>query len=343
MLKFLSKIANLYAVCASVVIALSVSAAVAQSSDQAFPTPVTSNEINGTIAARDIGDPRLTTHYYTFDGTQGDVFINIVTENLNGDVDIFAADGLRSLTKVVVFADSSQNETGRVIYLRKPEKLILRVQGRTPGDDPATYRIKFAGSFAASTETDENRPELPSVRAENDSGIKVNSVGTIVAVVPKPTPSPAAAAVADAPVDDEIKSAEDRDKPEVAAAKPAETEKPQPEKKAEVVVSDNLPPKTTTPSRRTTARTRRTLPAATPKPAAGREKPPEPAKAPEEKPADPLANVRLVIMFKNGGKIERPLPEVLRFSVDRGVLTVVSKDGTVGRYQMVEVSKVTIE
>ncbi|HVQ39197.1 MAG TPA: hypothetical protein VMS31_16780, partial [Pyrinomonadaceae bacterium] len=35
-----------------------------QSPDVAAPSPVRSNEVTGTIGARDIGDPRLTDHYY---------------------------------------------------------------------------------------------------------------------------------------------------------------------------------------------------------------------------------------------------------------------------------------
>ena len=35
-------------------------AAAAQSTNQNFPTPITSNEIEGTIKARDVGDARLT-------------------------------------------------------------------------------------------------------------------------------------------------------------------------------------------------------------------------------------------------------------------------------------------
>ena len=125
----------------------------AQSTTQDFPTPVTTNEIDGTINARDVGDARLTTYFYTFNGTQGDLFINVNSQNFNGDIDVFTADGLDPVTKIVMYADSSVNETGRVVYLRKPEKLILRVQGRTPGDDPATFRIKFAGSFLAAADT----------------------------------------------------------------------------------------------------------------------------------------------------------------------------------------------
>ncbi|MBC7901652.1 MAG: hypothetical protein H7070_16550, partial [Saprospiraceae bacterium] len=90
----------------------------AQSSNQNFPTPVTTNEITGTIPSRDIGDSRLTTFYYGFDGEQGDMFVNLVTKNFTGDIDLFMVSGLRSLTKVVVYADLAENETGRVIYLR---------------------------------------------------------------------------------------------------------------------------------------------------------------------------------------------------------------------------------
>ena len=69
--------------------------------------------------------------------------------------------------------------------------------------------------------------------------------------------------------------------------------------------------------------------------------------APRPKPAeeapDPMASIRLVVSFKDGTKIERQMNEVLRFSVDKGVLTVISKDGAVGRYSMLDVARVTIE
>src|SRR5688500_10238111 len=136
-----------------------------QSTSQNFPTPITSNEISGAIKARDVGDSRLTSYFYTFNSNQGDVFINIVTKNLNGDIDVFNAANLNPLTKIVVYADSSQNETGRVIYLRKPEKLILRIQGRTPNDEPAIYTIKFAGSFQpAQAVAESEQSKLPEVK-----------------------------------------------------------------------------------------------------------------------------------------------------------------------------------
>ena len=121
----------------------------AQSSDQNFPTPLTTNEATGVVKARDLGDPRLTTYFYAFDGGQGDIFINVVTKNFTGDIDIFTADAMVPLAKMVVYADTSVSETGRLIYLRKPERLLLRVQGRTPNDDPASYLVKFGGSFIA--------------------------------------------------------------------------------------------------------------------------------------------------------------------------------------------------
>jgi len=165
----------------------------AQSTSQNYPTPITSNEISGTIAARDIGDARLTNYFYVFNAVQGDVFINVVTKNLNGDIDIFTADNLRPLTKITIYADASDNETGRVIYLRQPVKLILRIEGRTPNDTAATYRIKFAGSFApaqANTTAENQDTETPTVKTDNQTDVRVNSVGTIIEIKPKPTPSP---------------------------------------------------------------------------------------------------------------------------------------------------------
>ncbi len=163
----------------------------AQSTNQNYPTPIMTNEISGKIPARDIGDARLTSYFYIFNGNQGDIFINVQTSNFNGDVDVFTADNLRPLTKITIYADVSENETGRVVYLRKPEKLVLRIEGRSPNDDAATFKIKFAGSFAAITNVAEtDAPDAPKVKTENQTDVRVNSVGTIIEVKPKPTPTP---------------------------------------------------------------------------------------------------------------------------------------------------------
>ena len=102
----------------------------AQSTSQDFPSPVTTSEINGTIRTRDIGDSRLTTYFYAFGGEQGDLFLNVVSKNFTGDVDVFTAAGLRPVTKIVIYAAEGENETGRAVYFRKTEKLLLRVQGK---------------------------------------------------------------------------------------------------------------------------------------------------------------------------------------------------------------------
>lgn len=352
---------------------LAASALIAQSTNQNYPTPLTTNELTGTIKARDVGDPRLTSYYYQFDGSQGDLFINIVTRNFTGDIDVFTLNGLRPLTKVVVYADFGENETGRVIYLRKPEKMLLRVQGRTPGDDPATFRIKFAGSFVASTLTaPAAEPELPALTAKNESGIRVNSVGTIVEVIPKATPTPAPVEVAginEREPEPEVEVKQEQPAPET---QPKVDEPAEPEKKVGVVVTETipepiLPAKKPAPGTRTPTRGRRR---ARP-PVAQESKPPtEPTTdavvepSPETKPPattrrsrrtraatqppaptepDPLEKVNLVILFKDGTKIERPMSEVFRFSVDKGVLTVIAKDGSIGKYSILAVARVTIE
>lgn len=335
----------------------------AQSTDQNFPTPVRTNEISGVVKARDVGDARVTSHFYTFEGAQGDLFVNVQTANFTGDVDVYAMPGLRPLTKMVLYADSTVSETGRVIYLRKPETILLRIEGRSPGDDDASYRIKFAGGFVASKAQDFVL-ETPKVSEAMQSNVRVNSVGTIIEVIPKPTPAPVepersrtgAVAKTGQNVEPVAGSVE-------KVSEPAETPSP----KNEVVVTDPLaetekeakgktPPKRTVGSRRS----RPIKPAEKPKidvPAetdiakeAGRSSEntrsksnarAKKAKAPAE--PDPMANVRLVIRFKDGSTIERPMTEVFKFTVERAVLTVISKDGSIGRYQMVDVAGVTIE
>src|SRR6185503_2332402 len=101
-----------------VLLLLASSAALAQSIDPNVPTPVRSNTVTGSIAARDLGDARQTDHYYTFTGTPGDLLITIQSQNLNGDIDVFTVTTLRPLLKATLYAEIATPVT-KSIYLRQ--------------------------------------------------------------------------------------------------------------------------------------------------------------------------------------------------------------------------------
>ena len=335
----------------------------AQSTNQSFPTPVTSNEINGKIKARDLGDARLTSYFYAFNGNQGDIFINVVTKNLDGDIDVFTADNLKPLTKITVYSDNPESETGRVIYLRQPQKLILRIEGKSPTDDPATFKIKFAGSFEAMTGTtaENDESKQPEVITEDKGEVRVNSVGTIIETKPKPTPKPktttAKVEKEETKKEEETSAKVEKDDsenlPKKEETEEKKSEKTKKDKKFEVVVTDNLPVKKDEPETKTDETVAEKD---TKKNTAKKQvKPPKTTPTPKIKPKtttkktdtvvdlSQLENIRLVVIFKDGTKIERPMSEVLKINVDKGILTVIAKDGTIGRYSILDVAKMTIE
>jgi hypothetical protein len=315
------------------------SVAHSQSRDQNFPSPVTSSEIAGTIPARDVGDSRLTSYFYTFEGSQGDIFINVVTKNLTGDIDVFTADKVQLLTRIVVYADSAQGETGRVIYLRRPARLLLRIEGRSPNDDPATFRVKFAGSFIAMAGTEkDDAPVIDRSEKSDSSGIKVNSVGTIIQVPVKTKDA----------VKDPVVIEKTEAKTETEIIQPDETA-------AEKVKSEVEIPKvriTPAPDVKTTigARPPRTR-AGTKKIAAAKAENVDTSAStardteisPPAAKIDPLASINLIITLKDGGVVEHPMNQVFRFSVDKGVLTVITKDRKTSRFSILDVQKVTIQ
>ena len=310
---------------------MTVGISLGQSSDQAFPTPVTTNEISGTIRARDIGDPRLTTYFYAFNGEQGDIFINLVARNLTGDIDIFTADTLQPLAKIVVYPDAGTTETGRLVYLRAPKRLILRVEGRSPNDDPATFRIKFGGSFAALPPQQQDRS--PSVAEDTGSlsDVKVNTVGTILPKESIKVSKKQPPAVTESSPSKKVEAAipkKESDTTERTVETEAEGKTVYENKAAKVrVVPPPEPPVLFPPKRSSTENPmsrRSTRPTAT-------------------APPDPMANIYLVIEMKDGQSVEKPMSEVLRFSVDKGVLTVIDRDGKITRYSILDVSKVTIQ
>jgi len=333
-------------------------AALGQSTDQALPTPVLSNEISGEINALDLGDPRLTRHFYAFAGSPGDLLITVESKNLNGDIDVFTAVTFRPLMKTTFIATPQAREITRGIYLRAHQILILRVEARTPSDEPGTYHIRFGGTFerfsggipvaeAANTETG-NPPEK--------SG--ANRLSSVGATIPRPVTETAEAEAKPTP------------SPEKAAETPAE----------KAPSESETARKTTSPSRRTTGRqtprrgTRpapakstetatKTEPAAkteaenpkteTSKPVEEKtvaEKPtvteqPAETSPPAEKPKsqDITAGTHLIIEEKDGTKIDRPMSTVRRIVVEGNTIVILLKSGKIERIAMTDVSRMSIE
>ena len=182
---------------------LSISA-IAQSIDITTPSPVTSSEVTGQIDPRDLGDARLTDHFFAFTGIPGDLLITIEGRNLNGDVDVFNASGLRPLMKFSLYAETFAPVT-KSIYLRKREDLIIRVEARTPNDDPGTYRVRFGGAFepitsgpifeaaeAARARAAENETALTPAKGRRvtSAGARIDEPPEEVAAAPTPEPEP---------------------------------------------------------------------------------------------------------------------------------------------------------
>ncbi len=302
---------------ALIVIVLAAGSATAQSINPTAPSPVRSNSVTGRIAARDLGDARLTDHYYAFTGMPGDLLITVNSSNLNGDVDVFTAGTLRPLLKLTMYAESTSPVT-KGIYLRKREDLILRVEARSPNDDEGTYRLYFGGSFEpivggpeiAEAET----PETPATETPGARGTKrVSSVGARIAepeppvtevVTATPTPEPT---------------------PE---AKPVETPAATPEKSPEV--------ETERPA--TTRNTRGRRPAGR-RPAPRVRETPPPAPAPEP---EPEVGPRLVIETNDGTLINRSMSTVRRVTVENGQVVVTGKDGKIDRILLVNIVRMSI-
>ena len=292
----------------------------AQSIDPNAPSPVRSNSVSGRIAARDLGDARVTDHYYAFTGTPGDLLITVQSNNLNGDVDVFTAGSLRPLLKLTLYAEIGTPVT-KGIYLRKREDLILRVEARSPNDDEGTYRLRFGGSFEpifggpdiAEAETPATEPgtTTPGTRRVTSAGARIKEPEppvTEVAASPTPEPTP--------------------------EAKPVETPAATPERSPEVETERPGPTRTTRgrrpAGRRPAPRTRDTAASETPAP-----KPPPVEPEPEVGP-------RLVIETSDGTLINRSMSTVRRVTVENGQVVVVGKDGKIERILLANVVRMSI-
>ncbi|MEK6279692.1 MAG: hypothetical protein AABN95_04995 [Acidobacteriota bacterium] len=338
-----------------------VAVARAQSLDIASPSPVRSNEVTGTISARDIGDPRLTDHYYAFTGTPGDVLITIDSRNLNGDIDVFTSSGLRPLLKVTVYSSNSSPIT-KGIYLRKREDLILRVEARTPNDDHGTYRLSFSGSFEPIAgdpllaESGAVAVEEALTPASGKKGRRVSSVGARideppaaeVAAAPTPEPTPAETAAAPAEVT-EVKPVES---PEAARVVP-----PRPTPRSARTRRGSTRSPRTPPTRRVEEPVANTETAAQPtveetrsSPAPGRRSTKRGGTARRSTVEENVAETapaaesgpRLIIETNDGTLINRYMSGVRRVTVENGQIVVVGKDGKIERIVLASVLRMSI-
>jgi hypothetical protein len=326
-------------------------AAHAQSTDINTPWPVTSTEVTGKIDPRDIGDARFTDHYYVFTGTPGDLLVTIEGQNLNGDVDVFTVAGLRPLLKFSLYAETATPIT-KSIFLRKREDLIIRIEARTPNDDPGTYRVRFGGAFEPITSgplfdaAEAMRAQMgtPETVSAPGTGRRVSSVGATiyeppaeVAVAPTPEPTPVESPEP-TPVETETVT------PEVT--KPAPTRTPrgrrQPGRRT------RTPPAVTTEQPAPTETT--TDPAVTaeaePKPAPrrggtrrGGTNPP--ATPPTQEPVVE-SGPRLLIETNDGTLIDRYMSGVRRVTIENGRVLVVGKDGKIDRIPLANIVRMVI-
>ena len=328
-----------------------------QSSDQSLPTPVLSNEISGKIVALDVGDPRATRHFYAFAANAGDLLITVDSTNLNGDIDVFTAITFRPLVKTTVYASTQSPQVTKGIYLRAHQILILRVEARTPNDDPGAYHIRLGGTFepfSGGIPVAENSEPV-----ENPTKASANRLSSVGATIPrppaevtetaeaKPSPSPEKAAETSA----EEASKKETEKPAKPApsprttargprrgARPAPIRKPPAEKKTESTTktetetSKNEPAKTEAPKEENSAPAEK----------------PQVTTAPVEKPkpqelSPAPVGTRLIIEEKDGTRIERPMSTVRRVVVEGPTIVIVLKTGKIERINMSDVSRMAIE
>ena len=339
---------------ATLVLFVTAVTAMAQSIDPNVPSPVRSSTLIGKIAARDLGDSRLTDHYYTFRGLPGDLLITVQSRNLNGDVDVFTAGTLRPLLKLTFYAESTAPVT-KGIFLRRPEVLILRIEARSPNDDEGTYQFFFGGSFQAiegGPDVAENdTPGAPAIDVQT-TGRKTKRVSSVGARIEEPTPPVTEVATA-APTPDPT--------PEPS---PVETASAAPSSKPAAVEPARPAPRTT--RNRRPAPRRNTTPAAKPKETPTEEVKTEPAEAESEpKPKTPTRGTRrgtppakaaepepepeaetgprLIIETNDGTLINRAMSGVRRVTVENGQVVVVGKDGKIDRIRLVNVVKMQIQ
>ncbi len=329
-----------------------------QSADQSLPTPILSSDVNGKIVALDVGDSRATRQFYAFAASPGDLLISVDSRNLNGDVDVFTAITFRPLVKTTMYAGSQSASVTKSIYLRAHQILILRVEARTPNDDPGTYHIHLGGSFepfSGGIPVAENTEAAESPK-EKSGANRLSSAG---ATIPKPLPEITATAEAKpspSPEKAEEKPAENssgtsaRNNPTRRGSRPASRRQP-PAKKPS-------PPSTPTTESATKVENQNAVDAnktgavkiepektedtKAAKPAEKSAETTTPAEKPKAQEM-PAPGARLIIEEKDGTRIERPMTTVRRVVVEGATIMVVLKSGKIERIAMSDVSRMAIE
>jgi hypothetical protein len=327
--------------------------AAAQSTDVRFPTPVGNHEIVGTIAARDIGDARLTDHFYTFNGLPGDLIVTIESTNLNGDFDVFTAAELRPVLKVVVYAESGSSVT-KNIFLRKPESMILRVEARTPNDDQGTYRIRFSGTFApvegalvadAKPVEETNTP----TRSGDRKTSRVTSAGAridepVEEVAAAPTPEPTPAVIEEAPKPKKTAPVRNtripRPTPRRTTPKPAGTKTSTAEtatnqsSSADETVSTKPDSSVETTVTTTPTTTRTGVKKTSARPARGTSR--------AAKPRATVENGQLIIEVNDGTRVEYSMNLVAKVTIENGEVVIVLDDGYTRRVPLTSILRMSI-
>jgi len=337
------------------VLLLSTQVSRAQSNDQTLPTAVLTNEISGTIPALDVGDSRLTRHYYAFEATPGDLSVTVNSRNLNGDLDIFTAVTFRPLLKISIYANTIPPEVTKGVYFRTRQIVILRVEARSPDDDPGSYKITFGGSFqpfSGGIPVAENTESSSDTATTSRNPRRLSSVGATITQPPEPKAEEARTEAkpsdTEPPKETEPKpapkpkptrtttrgSARNRT-PRTTRTKPPETVKPTSES-TKTDTSEAEPPKAEKPK---TAKSRTTKPKVEPKPPAGEEKSGETQPTTPQEPPGP----HLIIEQTDGTRIDRPMSTVRRVIVEGGTIVVVLKTGKIERVPMSVVLRMSIE
>jgi hypothetical protein len=299
----------------------------AQSTDIEYPTRVRSGEISGTIAPRDLGDPRLTRYFYSFTGTPGDLIITVEGRNLEGDVDVFTAGALRPLAKITMYVGATRSGGTNTIYLRARQALILRVEARTPNDNDGSFRIRFDGTFEPiGRDIPDPEPVIPTLSSEGSAAKKGRRVTATGARIEEPEPEVAAAE----------KPRTETETPAAPATRARAGEETPATAEAETPQPTN--PRTPRTRRGRNPRTTRSRPAATAK------NTPTPRESPAAAPAvEPAAGPRLIIETRDGMRVERYMTTVRRVTVQGGQIVVVTTDGKIDRQPMSNVLRMAIE